>query len=65
MTTPSTAGWLVEHPCDDGNVHIRPIDDLIAHTESTDCVCGPTLEFLDTDGPDVWMVSHHALDRRC
>lgn len=64
MTVQSKAGWLVEYPCHDGNVHVTPVDDLIAHTDSDDCICGPGLELLDTPAGDVWLVAHHALDGR-
>lgn len=43
----------------DGDVHVVPVDDLVDH-EHEDCVCGPTVEFVE----DGWLYVHHALDGR-
>lgn len=48
-----------------GPVHVVPINDLVGHEASDDCVCGPTVEavFRD-DGSNGWVVVHHSLDGR-
>lgn len=47
--------------------HVHPLRDLVDHTRSDDCVCGPTSKLirgvLDGDG-DGWVVTHAALDGR-
>lgn len=46
-------------------VHVRPVGDLVWHTLTDDCVCGPTLEVIVyDDAPDGHMYTHHALDGR-
>jgi hypothetical protein len=49
-------------------LHVCPVADLIDHdtsTESEDCVCGPTPEWVErADGSDGWILVHHALDGR-
>ena len=47
-------------------VHVYPIGDLIEHdTDSDDCVCGPTAEYVPGDGDgDGWVITHHSLDGR-
>ena len=47
-------------------VHVRPLNDLVAH-EPTDCACGPRIEFFDPDTGEAYhrpLVSHHSMDRR-
>ena len=48
-----------------GPVHVVPINDLVDHEASDDCVCGPTVEavFRD-DGSNGWVIVHHSLDGR-
>ena len=41
-------------------IHVLPVDDLIEHERTTDCVCGPLLCFY---GPRL-IVTHHSLDGR-
>lgn len=42
-------------------VWVYPENDRVAHdVESDDCICGPTVEFLD----EGTMLSHHSLDGR-
>lgn len=44
-------------------VHVVPQDDLIEHTASDDCACGPTLEPVErSDGTTGYLHVHHALD---
>lgn len=44
--------------------HVLPIDDLIGHTDSEDCICGPEIEPLEHDGTVDWLVTHYSLDGR-
>jgi hypothetical protein len=49
----------------DGDHHVVPVDDLVEHDDSEDCVCGPTTEPVKReDGSMGWLVVHHALDGR-
>ena len=41
-------------------IHVLPVDDLIEHEHSPDCVCGPEVVFY---GPRL-IVTHHSLDGR-
>ena len=45
-------------------VHVIPLNDLIEHDDSSDCVCGPTVEHVPADGGDGWVLTHHSLDGR-
>lgn len=45
-------------------VHVLPVDDLICHEDSVECVCGPTLEWIEGEDGDGWVVLHHSLDGR-
>ncbi len=60
--------WLaIAEPHDPHTVHVIPLDDLTEHDDmGTDCVCGPSLEFVGKagDGSDAWLVTHHSLDGR-
>lgn len=40
----------------DGERHVMPIDDLLSHSESAKCWCGPT--------PDNGIFVHHSMDER-
>jgi hypothetical protein len=40
--------------------HVYPVDDLVAHDLSEECVCGPDVEFV-IGGKQV---IHHSLDGR-
>jgi hypothetical protein len=42
-------------------MHIIPKADIIEHTESDECICGPATIFLE-DG--IKMIAHAALDGR-
>lgn len=42
-------------------MHVVPVDDLVAHELENDCVCGPYIEFL---GGQDFLVAHEALDGR-
>lgn len=44
----------------DGDAHVLPIDDLMTHTETRECACGP---FVDLSS-DVPVIIHHAADFR-
>lgn len=41
-------------------VHTIPLDDLIDHEVSDDCVCGPDVEFVSGG----LIIVHHSLDGR-
>lgn len=48
-----------------GTVHTMPVNDLIDHTVTDDCTCGPTLIPVPRDdGSMGWQAIHHALDGR-
>lgn len=45
--------------------HVVPVDDLIEHEHSDECVCGPTVEPVKTPAGAVnWLVIHNSLDGR-
>jgi hypothetical protein len=47
------------------STHVVPVDDLIAHETTEDCVCGPTNEPVPrADGSTAWVIVHHSLDGR-
>lgn len=48
--------WAVMDGID---VHVMPVDDLIAHENHADCICGPDVEIHDR-----WLYVHHSLDGR-
>lgn len=49
---------------DDG-AHVLPLGDTAPHVATADCPCGPAHQLhTDTEGPDLWITSHHALDGR-
>lgn len=46
-------------------IHVEPINDLIEHEDSEDCLCGPDIECVpNPNGPDGWLITHHSLDGR-
>jgi hypothetical protein len=46
-------------------VHVYPVDDLIEHEcEGADCLCGPDTEYVEGEGGDGWLITHHSLDGR-
>lgn len=50
---------------DDGNVHVRPVGDLVEHELTEDCACGPSAQPVKRDDGSVgWLIVHHALDGR-
>lgn len=45
--------------------HVTPINDLIEHEDTEDCLCGPTLVPVNrADGSHGWLYVHHSLDGR-
>lgn len=47
------------------DVHVVPGDDLIDHTTTEDCPCGPATEPVTRDDGSIgWLVVHHSLDGR-
>lgn len=46
-------------------LHIIPVNDLIDHAETDDCVCGPkTYPGEGPDGAIGWLIAHNSLDGR-
>jgi hypothetical protein len=45
-------------------VHVLPVDDIVEHKESEDCVCGPEVEWVEGEDGGGWLVTHHSLDGR-
>lgn len=46
-------------------IHTVPVNDLIEHDLSPDCICGPECEAVERDdGSFGWLYSHHSLDGR-
>lgn len=46
-------------------VHTMPVNDLVEHDTSPDCVCGPDCEPVErADGSFGWLYVHHSLDGR-
>jgi hypothetical protein len=45
---------------------VLPVNDLIEHERSDDCICGPDTRFFAEDGTmyDMPVVLHHSLDGR-
>lgn len=60
MSTPTAANWGVEQD-DKGDVHVFPIDDLLAHEDGDDCMCLPWIEIGKTFK---YMIVHNAWDGR-
>ena len=47
------------------DLHVTPRNDLIAHTLTDDCPCGPRDEPVKReDGSMGWITVHHSLDGR-
>jgi len=46
-------------------MHVMPINDLVPHFTTDECICGPRTEavFRD-DGSNGWVVIHPSLDGR-
>lgn len=60
----NAGGWDVREPLHSSDVHVLPVNDLIAH-ESDACPCGPTTEAVNRpDGSIGWVITHHSLDGR-
>lgn len=51
--------WAVIPPL--GDYHIAPIGDLVEHSLSEECVCGPAIEKVENGSR---MITHHSLDGR-
>lgn len=46
-------------------MHVLPVDDLVEHTSTDDCVCGPQVVPVERpDGTIGWVTVHMALDGR-
>ena len=48
-------------------LHVSPTEDLIEHDTSTDqadCICQPTMQFVELDRGDGWIIVHNSLDGR-
>lgn len=60
-----SAGWLCLELNDPECVHALPLDDLIQHEATEDCVCAPETEAVfREDGSNSWLLVHHSLDGR-
>lgn len=47
------------------DIHVMPNGDLIEHSDSDDCLCGPTADpVARDDGSYGWVHVHHSLDGR-
>lgn len=50
------------------SLHVLPINDEKEHTETTDCHCGPRVEWSDPDTGEIYangpLVIHNAFDCR-
>lgn len=44
-------------------VHVWPVDDLVAHVAQVDCLCGPAVEYPSVANGAV-LVTHASLDGR-
>lgn len=44
--------------------HVIPLNDLIEHELTEDCICGPAVTMLAGAEGDCWQISHPALDGR-
>jgi hypothetical protein len=42
-------------------VHVLPVDDVVDHDLTEDCLCGPLSQLF---GDREWSVVHHSLDGR-
>jgi hypothetical protein len=51
---------------DDRTVHVVPINDLVDHEDSDECVCGPRVDIVISEhgGSDGYVVVHNSLDGR-
>lgn len=56
--------WKAVAP-DQDHGHVIPLNDLVEHDETEDCICGPLVEPVEReDGSVTWLVTHHSLDGR-
>jgi hypothetical protein len=56
--------WLATHATAD-DVHVTPRADLVDHSLTDECPCGPTVEpVARDDGSYGWLYTHHSLDGR-
>lgn len=47
------------------DLHVHPVDDLLAHELTEDCPCGPRPEAVKRDdGSMGWLMVHNSLDGR-
>lgn len=62
---PAAGGQWFLRQTDDFTAHAVPLDDVILHSFTTDCSCGPTPRPTPRgDGSQGWVISHHSLDGR-
>lgn len=65
---PDGAHWeVVTHDDFGDHVHVLPLNDLIEHNEEDDdgdCVCGTTIELVEREDGDRWLIVHDSLDGR-
>lgn len=53
-------GWV--RVCEENWCHVMPVEDIIAHEESKDCICGPTCEVDEEE--NIFLYVHHSADGR-
>jgi hypothetical protein len=58
--SPPTTRWGLERD-ERGDVHVFPIDDLLDHDDSDDCVCLP---FIEIQSNFKYLIVHNAWDGR-
>lgn len=62
---PGSAGWDLFADQTTIETHVVPRLDLILHSRTPECVCGPTVEIVTKDGcRDGHQYTHHSLDGR-
>ena len=62
MKQPNQGAWTWVADGDDFTWHEIPVNDLIEHDISTDCICGPTVFPDSADGTVI--IAHPSLDGR-
>jgi hypothetical protein len=49
-------------------IHVLPVGDVVEHETTSDCICGPDVEYIDPETGETYpsgpLVVHHSLDGR-
>ena len=49
-------------------ISVLPVNDVLEHDQTLDCICGPDVEWIDPETGDTYpsgpFVLHHSLDGR-